>query len=103
MTSHYCQTSGTFRFFAPGKSFEAGDEYDGIVSVQWLGKRLAFLYGANGVNGARRLGSVVSELTKAGAWFILTIRENNRKMPRPWSKLLALGNEALWIFKTENE
>lgn len=100
MTAHYCQTSGVFRFFAPGKSYEAGDEYDGIVSVQWLGKRLAFLYGAKGVGSVKRLESVVIELTNSGAWFILAIRENNRKMPRPWSKLLALGNESLWILKT---
>lgn len=103
MTVHYCQTSGVFRQFAPGKSFEAGDEYDGIASVLWLGKRLAFLYGAKSSNGVKFLSCIVSELTGAGAWFILAIRENNRKMPRPWAKLLALGNESLWIVKTERE
>jgi hypothetical protein len=98
---HYCQTSGTFRFFAPGKSFENGDQYEGILSVMWLGERIAFAYGAKGINGAKHLKSVTETLTKAGAWYILTIRHDGRRMPRPWSVLLSLGDEALWKLKTE--
>ncbi|WP_427501396.1 hypothetical protein ACQE3E_06755 [Methylomonas sp. MED-D] len=77
-------------FYPPGKSFEAGDDYDGTVVIEWPATDTARLLAASGRRGAAGLAEAVEVCKSLGARRILADRANGHAMPPPW-RLVEVG------------
>lgn len=96
MAAHYTREAGTIRFYPEGSSYQARDEFDGVVSVKWLDDRTAELHAGLGTNGLDRLQEAIAVLMPLGANRFRVKRAARRKMPRPWRIVERGESENTW-------
>lgn len=96
---HRSKSTETVKVYGPGKSHDARDDYDGVVSILWIGSYIAYLHDAHGSNGFDRLEEIIEQLKRDGARIVRAIRCKNHRMPRPWSLVETIEDESVWEFK----
>jgi len=99
MSAKYFHMAGGIRFYAPGKSYEQRDTFEGVVSVVWNNPHTVLLKAANGRHGELHLPEAIAELQTLGATVFRCERAKGHHMPKPWI-LLEIGKlEDIWELK----